>query len=121
MPVVTKPKLEALGEIQVGGPPLNGSSIGQSLAVYRRHHETCSMRRKDGVSYEIRLEADKTEWLKRKYLDNLRQQNALSGRLDSSHRSQLESDSTEPTNSSMVSSVCILVLVSCSQSRLLLW
>lgn len=63
-------------------PPLNGNALPQTLEVYRIHHQACSLRRKNGLSYEIRLEAQHSEWLSRKYFDGLRQQQAISGRLD---------------------------------------
>ena len=78
MPVVSKQKAEEAGEIQVG-PPLNGNTLPRTLEIYHQHHESCSNRRKNGVSYEIRVETQRSDWLSRKYFDNLRQQQALQG------------------------------------------
>lgn len=97
MPVVSKHKAEDTGEIQVG-PPLNGNTLPRTLDLFHKHHETCSKRRKNGVSYEIRVEAQRSEWLTRKYLDSLRQQQALQG-----PRSQLSSSSDCSEGVNMVS------------------
>ena len=93
MPVVrSKLKAEEPGEVTVG-PPLNGNKIKQSLDAFRNHHEDCAERRKNGLSLEIKIEAHHSEWLRKKYLESLGQQQALAGpgRLESASRSQLSS------------------------------
>lgn len=82
MPVSSaKQKAEDPGDIQPS-PPLNGSRLRERVEQYRHHHTICKERRANGVSYEIRVEAMHTEALQRKYFDNLRQQQAISGRLE---------------------------------------
>lgn len=82
MPVSSaKQKAEDPGDIQPS-PPLNGSRQREIREQFRRHHTACKERRANGVSYEIRVEAMHTEALQRKYFDNLRQQQAISGRLE---------------------------------------
>lgn len=93
MPVVrSKLKTEEPGEITVG-PPLNSNKIKQSLDAFQHHHEDCAKRRKNGLSLEIKIEAHHSEWLRKKYLESLGQQQALAGpgRLESASRSQLSS------------------------------
>ena len=94
MPVSAKQKVEDPGEIQAS-PPLNGNRIRETVGAFRQHHDKCLRRRANGVSYEIKVETIRTEGLRRKYLDNLRQQQAISGRIEtpSSSRSHLSSSS----------------------------
>lgn len=99
MPVVRQQKVEEASEIQAG-PPLNGNTLPHALKLFHNHHEQCSGRRRNGVNYEIRVEFERTKWLKRKYMDNLRQQQALTGRLDGP-RTQLNS-SSDSAESGMV-------------------
>lgn len=82
-------------------PPLNGNALPQTLELYRIHHQTCSLRRRNGLSYEIRVEAQHSEWLSRKYFDGLRQQQAISGRLD-----QQQGISGNPNRGSTSGSEC---------------
>ncbi len=97
MPVVRQKAEVEASEIQAG-PLLAGNTLPHTLELFRNHHQYCSGRRKNGVSYEVRVEFERTKWLKRKYMDNLRQQQALTGRLEGP-RAQLSSssDSTEGT------------------------
>lgn len=84
MPVVAKQKpVEQLYEYRV---PLRQtpwtcalfdtvtSSIHQRLLIFRTHHQKCTARRKSALSYELKQENQRTEWLKRKYIDSVRQQ-----------------------------------------------
>ena len=63
-------------------PPMNAEILEYTVDKFRRHHEACTFRRKNGTCYEMHAEHQRTEVLKRKYFDNLRQQQALSGRID---------------------------------------
>lgn len=90
MPVVAKQKtVEQIYDYRV---PQTGwtvfdtvtSSIQQSLHIFSTHHQKCAARRKNALSYELRQEKQRTEWLKSKYVDSVRQQQVLSGRVDSS-------------------------------------
>lgn len=105
MPVVTsKQKVEESGEI-AAGTPLNGNKFQKSLEAFRVHHEDCAKRRRNGLDHEIRVEAQRSEWLSRKLLDNLRQQQTLpapGGRQESASRSQLSSCSDSDTMVSQV-------------------
>ena len=47
--------------------PLNGNTLDHSLFIFRTHHRACTERRKNGVSYELQLEALRTG----KYLEKL--------------------------------------------------
>ena len=98
MPVVTsKQKSEEPGEI-AAGTPLNGNKFRKSLEAFRNHHDNCARRRRNGLDHEIRVEAQRSEWLSRKLLDNLRQQQTLPGaRQESASRSQLSSCSDSDT------------------------
>ncbi len=113
MPVVRQ-KAEEASEIQAG-PPLNGNTLHHTLDLFHNHHELCSERRKNGVNYEISVEFERTKWLKRKYMDNLRQQQALTGRLDGP-RAQLNS-SSESADGSMVRRAAVAIFVSREGSR----
>ena len=50
------------------------TSIHQKLHIFRTHHQKCAIRRKNALGYELRQEKQRTEWLKRKYMDSVRQQ-----------------------------------------------
>ena len=63
-------------------PPLNGHTLDRTLRRYKKYHRRCEVIRKNGTSFEINRERQRTEMLNRKYFDNLRQQQALSGRID---------------------------------------
>lgn len=63
-------------------PPLNGHTLDRTLHRYKKYHRQCELNRKNGTSFEIDRERQRTEMLNRKYFDNLRQQQALSGRID---------------------------------------
>ena len=97
MPVVAKQKtVEQLYEYQIQQAGLAvldtvRNTLHQSLHIFRVHNQKCAVRRKNALSYELRQESQKTEWLKRKYLDSARQQQqviagppAVSTRMDSS-------------------------------------
>ena len=73
-------------------------TLQRTLDICGKHHEGCSKRRRNGVSYEIRVERQRSEWLTRKYVDNLRQQQALSGRLEVPARPHLSSSSDSADN-----------------------
>lgn len=47
--------------------PLNGNTLNHSLFIFRSHHRSCTERRKNGLSYELQLEAFRTG----KYLEKL--------------------------------------------------
>ena len=79
MPSVRQ-KVEEASETQTASP-LNGNTLRQTVELFHAHHEACAVRRKNGVNYEIRVEIERSKMLKRKYIDNLRQQQALTGRL----------------------------------------
>ena len=78
---VSRQKAEDLAEIGASAP-LNGHTLDRTFRRYKRHHRLCEINRKNGASYEINRETQRTEMLNRKYFDNLRQQQALSGRID---------------------------------------
>lgn len=60
------------------------TSIHERLRIFRTHHQKCVARRKNTLGYELRQEDQRTEWLKRKYVDSARQQQqAMPARLDS--------------------------------------
>lgn len=59
------------------------SSIHQRLQIFRTHHLKCAARRKDALNCELRQENQRKEWLKRKYMDTMRQhQQTASARVD---------------------------------------
>lgn len=68
------------------------SSIHQSLHLFRTHHQKCAARRKQALCHELRQEDQRTEWLKRKYFDSVRQQQqAISAtRVDSNNPCRFE-------------------------------
>ena len=78
---VSRQKAEDPTEIGAS-PPLNGHTLQHALRRHKRHHEVCAVRRKNGTSFEINRERQRTELLNRKYFDNLRQQQALTGRIE---------------------------------------
>lgn len=47
--------------------PLNGSTLNHSLYIFSTHHRKCAERRKNGLCYELQLEAFRTN----KYLEKL--------------------------------------------------
>jgi Mg-chelatase subunit ChlI len=53
---------------------LNGNTLRRTLEEYRAHHQACAVRRRNGLEYELRVEAQRTEWLTRKFMDGVRQQ-----------------------------------------------
>ena len=55
-------------------PPLNGNTLRRTLEEFRAHHQACAARRRHGLEYELRVEAQRTEWLTRKFMDGVRQQ-----------------------------------------------
>ena len=91
MPVLSKQKIEDHPDHGIS-VPLNGNVLHRTLELYRRHHEECASRRKNGVDYEIRVEEQRSQCLRRKYMESLSQQQAINGRLDST-RTQLGSSS----------------------------
>lgn len=56
--------------------------IHQRLRIFRTHHRECAARRRNALGYELRQETQRTEWLKSKYMDSVRQQQQPA-RLDS--------------------------------------
>lgn len=84
---VSRQKAEDQSEIGAS-PPLNGHTLDRTFRAYKEYHTLCALNRKNGTSYEIDRERRRTEMLNRKYCDNLRQQQALSGRLDDSRPTQ---------------------------------
>lgn len=61
------------------------TNIHQRLSIFRVHHQKCAARRRNALGYELRQEDQRTEWLKRKYMDNVRQQQTVSTHLDSTN------------------------------------
>lgn len=53
---------------------LNGNTLRRTLEEFRAHHQACAARRRNGLEYELRVEAQRTEWLTRKFMDGVRQQ-----------------------------------------------
>ena len=78
---VSRQKAEDASEV-VAAPPLNGHTLDRTFRRYKKYHRFCEIQRKNGASFEISREKQRTEMLNRKYFDNLRQQQALSGRVD---------------------------------------
>jgi hypothetical protein len=78
---VSRQKVEDASEIRAN-PPLNGHALDRTFRRYKKYHRLCEINRKNGASFEINRERQRTEMLNRKYFDNLRQQQALSGRID---------------------------------------
>ena len=58
---------------QGGAVSLFSNSMIKALGKFREHHEVCARRRQLSAAYEIRMEAKRTEYLTRKYMDTLRQ------------------------------------------------
>ena len=90
MPVVVKQNsVEQLYEYQVRPTSLTifNTSLHHRLHIFRSHHHKCASQRKNALRYELRQEEQRTEWLKRKYVDTVRQQQqqqqAISARVDS--------------------------------------
>lgn len=50
------------------------SSIHQRLLDFRNHHQKCASRRRHALANEMKQESQRAEWLKRKYIDSVRQQ-----------------------------------------------
>lgn len=69
---------------------LNGNTLRRTLEEFRAHHQACAARRRNGLEYELRVEAQRTEWLTRKFMDGVRQQQS----------SQSSSGTTTTTTSS---------------------
>ena len=59
-------------------PSLNGNSLRRTLEEYRVHHQACAARRRHSLEYELRVEAQRTEWLTRKFMDGVRPQSSSS-------------------------------------------
>lgn len=84
MSIVGKPKtVEQLYEYQVRRAGFAvfdtvTTNIHQRLQIFRAHHQKCAARRRNALGYELRQENQRTEWLKRKYMDSVRQQQAVS-------------------------------------------
>ena len=78
------------------------STIPQRLHIFRAHHEKCTARRKNTLSYELRQENQRTEWLKRKYVDSVRQQQAISVTVPA--RMESANNCTKGVDSKVVSS-----------------
>lgn len=72
-------------------PPLNGNTLRRTLEEFRAHHQTCAARRRHGLEYELRVEAQRTEWLTRKFMDGVRQQQPQ-GRVDQQRSHSTTSD-----------------------------
>ena len=94
-------------------PPLNGNSLRRTLEEFRAHHQACAARRRHGLEYELRVEAQRTEWLTRKFLDGVRpqsqQQQQQQGRLDQQRSQSTTSEGANATASEV--SVCECVCV----------
>ena len=90
---VSRQKLDDPSDIGAS-PPLNGHTLDRTFQRYKRYHRLCEVNRKNGTSFEINRERQRTEMLNRKYFDNLRQQQqALSGRIDEPRSSKEQNGS----------------------------
>lgn len=69
-------------------PPLNGNTLRHTLEEFRAHHQACAVRRRHGLEYELRVEAQRTEWLTRKFMDGVRQQQPAASSSSSSSGGQ---------------------------------
>lgn len=61
------------------------TGIHQRLRIFRTHHQKCVARRRNALGYELKQENQRTEWLKRKYIDSAsvrQQQQTMPARLD---------------------------------------
>lgn len=54
--------------------PIVRSSLRETLATFREHHNYCEGRRRSGVAFEARLELERTEFLSRKYTETISRQ-----------------------------------------------
>ena len=85
------------------------NTIHQSLHLFHNHHQKCAARRKHALSHELRQENQLTEWLKRKYMDTVRQQQPVSTRVESSSNSR-GFDLVASSRPEMVS-MCVCVII----------
>ena len=106
---VSRQKAEDPCEIGAS-PPLNGHTLEHTIRRYRDYHKVCVLSRKNGVSFEINRERQRTEMLNRKYCDNLRQQQALSGRIEAKDQ-QNGSTPFEADATIFVSRACVHVYI----------
>ncbi len=53
---------------------ISASSIHQRLQTFRSHHQKCASRRRYALANEMKQESQRADWLKRKYIDPVRQQ-----------------------------------------------
>ena len=90
---VSRQKTEDPCEIGAS-PPLNGHTLGHTFRRYKDYHKACVLSRKNGVSFEINRERQRTEMLNRKYCETLRQQQALSGRIEEPRPKEQQNGST---------------------------
>lgn len=104
---VSRQKAEDLSDIGAS-PPLNGHTLEHTLRRHKKYHSRCVVSRKNGTSFEINRERQRSEMLNRKYFDNLRQQQALSGRIDEPRAK--EQNGTAPYDTDGT------IFVSCTQS-----
>lgn len=92
---VSRQKADDPSEIGAS-PPLNCQTADRTLHRYKKYQRLSEVNRKNGVSFEINRERQRTEMLNRKYFDNLRQQQALTGRIDEPRPSKEQNGSTHP-------------------------
>lgn len=64
------------------------SSIQQRLLVFRAHHQKCASRRRNALANEMRQESRRADWLRRKYVDSVRQQQPHQQQVASSRLNQ---------------------------------
>ena len=79
-------------------PPLNGNTLRRTLEEFRSHHQACAARRRHGLEYELRVEAQRTEWLTRKFMDGVRQQQPTSGQTGGRVEQQLQQRAQTSSN-----------------------
>lgn len=76
------------------------TSIQHRLLLLRNHHQKCASRRRHALANEMKQESQRADWLKRKYIDSVRQQQP-------SHQQQ-----TPMSSSSRVPMACITSVAS---------
>ena len=113
---VSRQKAEDSSEIGAA-PPLNGHTLDRSFIRHKKHHRLCEITRKNGASFEINRERQRTDMLNRKYFDNLRQQQALSGRVEEPRAAAKEQNGSaahfEPDGAAGFVSLLVCVCVYC--------
>ena len=108
---VSRQKAEDPSEIGAS-PPLNGHTLEHTLRRHKKYHKVCALNRKNGTSFEINRERQRTEMLNRKYFDNLRQQQqALSGRIEEPRAREQNGTTPFEADASVFVSHCVYTYV----------